>query len=119
MKKFYICLLFIILSTSTALAENWINISGTTIDFDKDNIKNEGNNIYSVLTKSPAKDGLELVSTLVINCSTQRFNLRGYKLYNPSKQKYVYQQYLEPDWTHIPKNSNVHYLYYEICPNRN
>lgn len=92
MNKLYLSALLLFLSISPVLAENWIRIPNTNIDYDKDSTQSENNNIYSVQTKSPTKDGFEIVDTNVINSITKQFNMRGAKLYDTVKQKYVYQQ---------------------------
>lgn len=114
MKNLYICL-FLLFLISPAFAETWFNIPGTTINYNKDSIKNESNAIFSVLTKSPANDGLELRNTVHINCLTKQFNFGELKLFDPLKQKYVYRQYIQPDWTDIPDKSNMYWLYLEVC----
>lgn len=114
MKKLCISL-FLFIFTLPVLAASWTLIPGTTIVYDSESIKYEDFNISTVQTKTPTKDGLELINTTSINCSTKTFNTREFRLYDPLKHKVVYRQFMQPDWTAIPENSNIDYLYQKIC----
>lgn len=114
MKRFCISI-FLFIFVLPVFAASWVLIPGTTIVYDSENIKREDFGISTVQTKTPTKDGYEMINTTLINCSTKQFNTREVKLFDPSKNKVVYRQFMQPDWTIIPQNSNIDYLYQKVC----
>ncbi|MGN1152469.1 MAG: hypothetical protein ACI4S3_00425 [Candidatus Gastranaerophilaceae bacterium] len=89
MKNFYIYLLFLFITSMPGFAADWVQIPDTTTYFNKESVKNEGKNIYSIETKSPVDNGLEYRNIFVINGNTQKFNLNEVKLYDPKTQKVI------------------------------
>ena len=87
--------------------------SDTTTYFDKESIKKEGHNIYSIETKSPADNGLEYRNIFVINGNTQKFNLSEVKLFDPKNQKVIKKKKYY-DWYDIKSGSNISDLYQVI-----
>ena len=96
-------------------ASEWLTIKNANITYDKSSITETFDNVYSVILKSPADNGLELRSRVSINCSFKRYNFAEYKLFDPMKGKFVYRQLLDSNWDDIPKDSNLIFLYEEIC----
>ncbi len=94
-------------------AADWVQIPDTTTYFNKESIKNEGKNIYSIETKSPADNGLEYRNIFVINGNTQKFNLNEVKLYDPKTQKVIKRKNYF-DWYDIKNGSNISNLYQAI-----
>lgn len=110
MKNFYIYLIFLFLTSMPVFAADWVQIPDTTTYFDKESIKNEGENIYSIETKSPADNGLEYRNIFVINGNTQKFNLSEVKLFDPKDQKVIKRKKYY-DWYDIKSGSNISDLY--------
>lgn len=94
-------------------AADWVQIPDTTTYFDKESIKNKGENIYSIETKSPANNGLEYRNIFVINGNIQKFNLSEVKLYNPKTQKVIKRKNYF-DWYDIKNGSNISNLHQAI-----
>ena len=113
MKKFYIYFLFLFLTSVSVFAADWVQIPDSTTYFDKDSIKIEGKNIYSIETKSPADNGLEYRNIFVINGNTQKFNLSEVKLFDPKNQKVIKRKKYY-DWYDIKSGSNISDLYQVI-----
>lgn len=113
MKNFYIYLLFLFITSMPGFAADWVQIPDTTTYFNKESIKNEGKNIYSIETKSPADNGLEYRNIFVINGNTQKFNLNEVKLYDPKTQKVIKRKNYF-DWYDIKNGSNISNLYQAI-----
>lgn len=66
MQKILYLLLLICFTFLPSIAADWVQIPDTTTYFDKESIKKEGHNIYSIETKSPADNGLEYRNIFVI-----------------------------------------------------
>ena len=113
MKKFYIYFLFLFLTSVSVFAADWVQIPDSTTYFDKDSIKIEGKNIYSIETKSPADNGLEYRNIFVINGNTQKFNISEVKLFDPKNQKVIKRKKYY-DWYDIKSGSNISDLYQVI-----
>lgn len=113
MKKFlYVSFILFLISLPT-FAADWMQIPETTTFFDKESIKNQGGNIYSIETKSPADNRLEYRNIFVINGNTQKFNLNEVKLYDPKTQKVIKRKKYY-DWYDIKSGSNIYDLYQVI-----
>lgn len=113
MKKILYLLLLICFTFLPSIATDWVQIPDTTTYFDKESIKNEGENIYSIETKSPADNGLEYRNIFVINGNTQKFNLSEVKLFDPKNQKVIKKKKYY-DWYDIKSGSNISDLYQVI-----
>ncbi len=113
MKKILYLLLLICFTFLPSIAADWVQIPDTTTYFDKESIKNEGQNIYSIATKSPADNGLEYRNIFVINGNTQKFNLSEVKLFDPKNQKVIKRKKYY-DWYDIKSGSNISDLYQVI-----
>ncbi len=113
MKKILYLLLLICFTFLPSIAADWVQIPDTTTYFDKESIKNEGQNIYSIETKSPADNGLEYRNIFVINGNTQKFNLSEVKLFDPKNQKVIKRKKYD-DWYDIKSGSNISDLYQVI-----
>ena len=113
MKKILYLLLLICFTFLPSIAADWVQIPDTTTYFDKESIKNEGQNIYSIATKSPADNGLEYRNIFVINGNTQKFNLSEVKLFDPKTQKVIKRKKYY-DWYDIKSGSNISDLYQVI-----
>ena len=113
MQKILYLLLLICFTFLPSIAADWVQIPDTTTYFDKESIKNEGQNIYSIETKSPADNGLEYRNIFVINGNTQKFNLSEVKLFDPKNQKVIKRKKYY-DWYDIKSGSNISDLYQVI-----
>lgn len=113
MKKILYLLLLICFTFLPSIAADWVQIPDTTTYFDKESIKKEGHNIYSIETKSPADNGLEYRNIFVINGNTQKFNLSEVKLFDPKNQKVIKKKKYY-DWYDIKSGSNISDLYQVI-----
>lgn len=113
MQKILYLLLLICFTFLPSIAADWVQIPDTTTYFDKESIKKEGHNIYSIETKSPADNGLEYRNIFVINGNTQKFNLSEVKLFDPKKSK-GYKEKKYYDWYDIKSGSNISDLYQVI-----
>ena len=113
MKKFLI--LIICLFILPVFASEWITIKNADITYDKTSITKTFDGVYSVITKAPANNGLELITRMSINCDFKRFSFAEYRLFDPMKGKSVYRKMLEPAWDNIPEDSNLILLYEEVC----
>lgn len=113
MQKILYLLLLICFTFLPSIAADWVQIPDTTTYFDKESIKKEGHNIYSIETKSPADNGLEYRNIFVINGNTQKFNLSEVKLFDPKNQKVIKRKKYY-DWYDIKSGSNISDLYQVI-----
>jgi len=112
-KKILYLLLLICFSLLPVIAADWVQIPDTTTYFNKESIKNEGKNIYSIETKSPADNGLEYRNIFVINGNTQKFNISEIKLFDPKNQKVIKRKKYY-DWYDMRSGSNISDLYQVI-----
>lgn len=115
MKKFLLLLLLFNFLILPVLAEDWTLIPNTNVSYDKDSIEYGDYGVVRIMTKNPVDNVYETRTKLSINCNTQRFNYFEAKLYDTYKRKYVYREFPNSNWQDIPQNSNLRYLYNDVC----
>ena len=117
MKKILLLLLSLCFLIMPVMAEDWLLIPNTNVSYDKNSIEYDSFGIVRVITKTPSGNGYETRPKITINCNTQQFKIFETKLYNVYKQKYVYREFTNSNWENIPQNSNLRYLYNDVCHN--
>ena len=117
MKKNLWLLLSLCFLTMPVMAEDWTLIPNTNVSYDKDSIEYGDFGVVRVITKNPVDNRYETRPKITINCNTQQFKIFETKLYDTYKQKYTYREFTNSNWENIPQNSNMKYLYNDVCHN--
>ncbi len=117
MKKNLLLFLLLYFLIMPVMAEYWTLIPNTNVSYDKDSIEYGDYGVVRIMTKNPVDNVYETRTKLSINCNTQRFNYFEAKLYDTYKRKYVYREFPNSNWQDIPQNSNLRYLYNDVCHN--
>lgn len=115
MKKNLLLFLLLYFLIMPVMAEDWTLIPNTNVSYDKDSIEYGDYGVVRIMTKNPVDNVYETRTKLSINCNTQRFNYFEAKLYDTYKRKYVYRDFSNSNWQDIPQNSNLRYLYNDVC----